>query len=272
MKKIDIHCHTTKRKLKDIIPQSAFLDEIVSEMKIHEIERTVVLATYFPHRQSGTSNFRLSYWIKDKPEFYMFGSLDFEHYYFQGFNELEELSEAGLIKGIKLYTCYQEIDLHSDKMQKIVDLAAKHQLPVMFHSGYSYSTMRTLGRLSISAPVTPADLEFLMRKNAGVNFIISHLSKPFLPELIRVASANRNVYSDMSGLIDSKYDREEIPDAADDVRRFVGECGPQKLLFGTDFPVQTHEDSIHFIEEAMKGYSLKNKEDVYYNNAKRLIR
>ena len=50
-----------------------------------------------------------------------------------------------------------------------------------------------------------------------------------------------------------------------------GECGPKRLLFGTDFPVQTHEDSILLIEESMKTYSDQDKQDVYHDNAARIL-
>ena len=91
MKKIDMHCHTSPREIEGIIPKSATIAQITAEMKKHEIERTVLLATYFPHKGSGISNFRLHDWIEGNKKFLMFGSLDFEHYFYQGYNELEEM-------------------------------------------------------------------------------------------------------------------------------------------------------------------------------------
>jgi len=267
-----MHCHTTNRKMKDIVPKSAFLDEILEQMKIHDIEKTVVLATYFPHRESGISNFRLYNWIRDRPEFYMFGSLDFEHYFYQGINELEELAVMNVLKGIKIYTCYQEIDVNSEKFGEIISLARKNTIPLMLHSGYSYLAMRKNNRVSFAEPITPKTLEPAIQDNPDVNFIISHLAAPFLDQLIDVAKKNSNLYADMSGLIDSKFDRGKIPRSVQDIKRFLGECGPVRLLFGTDFPVQIHEDAVYFVEEAMKKYSLKDKQDVYYNNARRLLK
>jgi predicted TIM-barrel fold metal-dependent hydrolase len=272
MRKIDIHCHTTNRKVKDTIPKSAFLDEIVKEMKHNDIEKTVVLATYFPHRQSGVSNFRLYNWIRDKPEFNMFGSLDFEHYFYQGLNELEELAGMNALKGIKIYTCYQKVDVKSKKFKEIISIARKNSIPLMLHSGYSYTAKRVHNQVSFEKPVTPFDIEYAIKANRDVNFIISHLAAPFLDQLVQVARRNSNVYSDMSGLIDSKFGKDGIPQSIDEIKRFLGECGPARLLFGTDFPVQTHKDAIYFVEEAMKNYSLDDKQNVYYNNARRLLR
>jgi len=272
MRKIDIHCHTTNRKLEDILPKSATLDTILEEMHKHDIEKTVVLATYFPHRASGISNFRLLHWIRGIPRFNMFASLDFEHYFYQGINELTELAEGNLIKGIKLYTCYQNIDLKSPNFKEIISIAKNHKLLLMFHCGYSYSCMRHYGRITVTESVKPSHLDFLIKNNPEVNIIISHLAQPFTDELIVLAKKYPNVYSDTSGLIDSKFSRHKIPESIEDIKKFLGECGPKRLLFGTDFPVQTHEDSIFFAEEAMKEYSFPDKQDVYYNNARRLIR
>lgn len=271
MKKIDLHCHTSNRRLKEVAEEDATLDRIVERMQEHEVERTVVLATYFPHKGSGITNFRMLDWIKGREEFVMFGSLDFEHYFYQGLNELEEMSERGLMSGIKIYTCYQDIDLDSSKFQRVVNIAEKHQLPMMFHSGYSYASKRKYGRATIAKVAKPTNIERVALRNPDVNFVISHMGKPFFDELIDVVGRNENIHTDMSGLIDSKYDREEIPETVEQIKRFVYECGAGKMLFGTDFPVQTHEDSVHFIEEGMKGFSEEDKARVYYRNAKSLL-
>src|SRR3989338_6912632 len=88
---IDIHCHTTNRPLPETIDQSATIDTIVQKMNQYNISRTCLIASYFPHKQSGISNYRLAHWINNDPRFALFGSLDFEHYFYQGYNELEEL-------------------------------------------------------------------------------------------------------------------------------------------------------------------------------------
>src|SRR3989338_539218 len=239
MKKIDIHCHTTPRKLEDLVVASASLDTIAEKMQEHNIEKTVLLASYFPHKQSGISNYRLYHWIHNRQEFLMFGSLDFEHYFNQGYNELEELAASHALHGIKIYTCYQNIDLQSEKMQRVAQLAEKHTLPLMFHVGYSYSAMRTTGKISIANTITPKDIAEIAQQYPRLPIIIAHMGKPFFDQLIEGVKNTENLYADMSGLIDSKHDRSEIGESLEAIQRFVQECGSKKLLFGSDFPVQT---------------------------------
>lgn len=272
MKKIDIHCHTTNRKVKGVLPPSADVGSIQKLMYKYDISNTNLLATYFPHKASGISNYRLLHWMKNYNNFTMFASLDFEHYYYQGYNEIEELASNNLINGIKIYSGYQQIDLNSDKFINILDLAENNKLTVMFHGGYSYSSMRKYGKVSIANTILPNDLTEIVKRHPSIPFIISHLSKPFLTELIDLVKFTDNVYSDMSGLIDSKFEKSDIPNCIEQIKRYLGECGPERLLFGTDFPVQTHKDSIYMLDEAMKTYSISDQELVYYKNSEVILK
>ncbi len=278
MKKIDIHCHVSKRKIRDVVPEAADIPHIMKEMKKWDVEKVVLLATYFPHKSSGVSNYRLKDWMGHIPsplndDFFMFGSLDFDHYFYQGYNELEELCLVRSIFGIKIYTCYQNIDINGDHFKMVLNLARENNLPLMFHTGYSYASMRKYGRSTVGTPHDASSLEIVAKENPDLDMIFSHMSKPFFHEMVRVAKENDNVYTDMSGLIDSAFDKGEIPICIEEIKTFLGECGSEKLLFGTDFPVQTHEHSVTFIEEAMKtGWKRKDRENVYYNNAFNILR
>lgn len=278
MKKIDIHCHTTNRLVNDVIHPDASMGVISSLMDTYDIEYTVLLASYFPHKQSGISNFRLLNWIKEAESgyisnFLMFGSLDFEHYFYQGLNELEELATKyrEYMYGIKIYTCYQDINITSKKFTEVMELARKFNLPVMFHAGVSYAAYRKYGKKTIARMYGATELRVVAKMYPEINFIFSHLSKPDFNQMVMVAKECPNVYSDVSGLIDSKYNMREITDCIRRVKTFVNECGPEKLLFGTDFPVQSHVHSVYFVERGMEGFSSDDKQLVYSENARRIL-
>ncbi len=260
-KKIDIHCHTTNRVLRGMCQTTATLDDISALMEEFNIEKTVLLATYFPHHKSGISNFRLYNWIKERPEFLLFGSLDFEHYFYQGLNELEELAEMGVLMGIKIYSVYQ--DVGKKELEIVARLAAKYKLPMIFHAGYGHGLNGPEAQLTRASDVAwVSDI---------TPIIVSHMANPAIDDLIETVKTYKNVYTDMSGLMNSVVDTAEFPTAVLKVKRFLKECGPEKLLFGTDFPVQNHADSVRIIEEAMVGYSDEDKAKVYYGNAARLL-
>ncbi len=286
MNKIDIHAHITNRPVEGITYKDATIKTLEQEMIKHDVEKAVLLATYFPHRGTGISNFRMLDWIKNHkntnfkgftvqglrfdyvvPKFLFFGSLDFEHYFFQGLNELEELAQRKELSGIKIYTSYQHIDLKGENFKQILKLAEQHKLPLMFHMGYTHTNNKT--ERFIAGEVKPSELEFIAQN--GQNIILCHLAKPFTEDLIEVVKRNKTIYADSSGLINSHDEKEDIPNSIELLKKFLVECGPEKLLFGTDFPVQTYRDSVFMIDEAMKNYSEQDKKRVYYDNAQRLV-
>lgn len=287
-KKIDIHCHTTPRKLGNVKHNDASMDRVRNEACHWNIEKTVLLASYFPHKGTGISNYRLADWIwtrrateliwnqnvreADKQDkFLMFGSLDIESYFLQGMNELEELASKRRIQGIKIYTGYQNIDLHGQKIRDVLTFAQEQLLPVAFHCGYSHGAMRTTGKPSYTDFVKPSEVASITR-HYDIPTIICHMGKPFLDDLIQTINTHQNIYTDMSGLLASKYEQNLIPQATEEIRRFLGECGPEHLLFGTDFPVQTHHDSIRMLDKALEGYSPDEKDLVYYKNVEKMLR
>src|SRR3989344_5098858 len=221
MKKIDIHCHSTPRKLQDVVPESASISAISAKMEEHEIEKTALLASYFPHKSSGISNYRLQHWIKEEPQFMLVGSLDIEHYFQQGYNELEELGNEGTLSGIKIYTCYQQIDLASEKLQQVGRLAERYQLPIMFLVGYSYTSMRTTGEISIANLIRPSDIARYAEQHPTIPIILAHMGKPFFEELVQVVNSIPTLYTDMSGLIDSKFDQADKEGCVREIRKFL---------------------------------------------------
>ena len=65
----------------------------------------------------------------------------------------------------------------------------------------------------------------------------------------------------MSGLLSSKYEENSIPELCSKIKLFYNDFGADKFLFGTDFPVQTHEHSVKLIIEDSIG-DVASQEDL----------
>jgi predicted TIM-barrel fold metal-dependent hydrolase len=154
----------------------------------------------------------------------------------------------------------------------------------MFHGGVSYMLWKALGvqqvlTLATTPPAdatrepykTPQEFEQVAQAFPSVNIIVSHLCKPFFTQMIEVLKRNDNLFTDISGILDSKLDQDYKAACVEQIKRVVGECGPDKVMFGTDFPVQTHEDSVYFIEQAMQAYPAEDRQKVYFDNANKII-
>lgn len=279
MRKIDIHCHATNRPLSHTVPKFANIHAIACEMGKYDIAATLLLASYFPDPYSagnhgtGISNFRMRDWI-DRTEFwdisfFMFGSLDFNHYFYQGINELEEMAERKLIRGVKIYTGYQNILMHD--LEKVIHLCSKYHLPIMFHTGSCSGRMELVG---LEGHVGIKALDYFLEKYEDVTFIYTHMCNPLtFPMLSERIKRYKNLHTDMSGLIHSGKDDHEIPECIELVKKFYGECGVGQFMWGTDFPIQTHEHSVLIAEQALRGVASEvEMEQFYYGNAAKILK
>lgn len=268
--KIDVHCHTTNRPLAHTVDSDATLNAIARHAREHNVMWTLLLATYFPRKGTGITNFRMRNWIDSRNQdhnafdrFIMFGSLDFEHYYKQGLNELEEMADRKMIHGVKVYAGYQDID--PEKLRRVLELCRQYKLPVMAHTGDCIGTRGAYGDIR--------GWDGLVEKFHDLNFLYSHLCNPFLDYIIERVKRYPNVFTDISGLIHSGKESDKLDDAVEYVKKFYDSCGIGQLMFGTDFPVQTHADSVYIARQALQNRITDDEARLfYYDTASRLLR
>jgi len=249
---IDVHCHVTAKNL---------MNNIIDLERNNDIQSIFLLPTYFPKKGNGVSNFRLYHNIKDKNKFKMYLSLDFS-YFWMYYNEMIELldDDRDKIVGIKIYTGYQDnIDLESKEMNLILELAAKYDLPIMFHTGYTKGDSRH----NIYYCSKLIDLIENSPKN---KFILAHLSNPSTNDLINMMNTFDNVYTDISGLME---DSERFDENDRDLFMHVfNSVDKTKILYGSDYPVQTHEQTNKLLDLL----SEEDKNLIKYGNAMKLFK
>lgn len=98
-------------------------------------------------------------------------------------------------------------------LRPVLESAREYALPVMIHTGdFSYS-----------APLLMADMA---RAFPDVAFILAHMgSIAFVLDAIEAAKTFSNIYLETSGMTSPSM-----------LRRAVAECGPRRILFGSDYP------------------------------------
>ena len=236
-RKIDWHYHLSGRNVK--------LDVIALEDYTLTMDEVYVMASYFPENRSGLSNYNLYYHLKDIEKTKLYLSLDFEHYFYQGYNEMVSILEESPDKiiGIKIYTGYQDINLlmdmndkFSEELEMVLELAKKYNLYIMFHTGYLKGNKEMFN---------PKDIEDIVRENSDIKFIFAHMSNPFDLELIQMLNRYDNLYTDISGLVDRK---KEISETKKYVKKIYDNVeDKEKFLFGTDYPMQDYETTLNFV-------------------------
>ncbi|RDY72715.1 amidohydrolase [Halobacillus trueperi] len=168
--------------------------------------------------------------------------------------------------GIKIYLGYYPFYAYNDIYQPVYDLAAAYEVPVVFHTGDTYSER---GLLKYSHPLT---LDEVAVSRRDVNFVMAHLGDPWVLTGAEVVYKNRNMFADLSGwLVGTKkeLDARLADNHFDHVRHALTYCDHyEKLLFGSDWPLVPIKDYAEFIGAFIPS---KHVEDVFYENACRVF-
>lgn len=283
---IDVHAHTSVRTMRNLHVTDASLEAIEQAAVKYGIERLLILATYFPFKRSGLYNYELLDRIAGKKRFDAIGSLDVTNAFETGLDELSLLCDTERFAGIKLYPGYQNFQMDDPRVARVLQLAQQHQLPVTIHGGELHhccsAQRRHSGDLACGNHFCWIDqLGHLAHPNAfrsairtfpDVTFVIAHLANPFFEDLRELMRACPNVVTDLSGQLVSGSS-EDTPnyrcELVTELMKFLREVpnGEERLLFGSDFPIQSFEDTIALVEALQVSDEIKA--NIFRHNALR---
>jgi predicted TIM-barrel fold metal-dependent hydrolase len=171
-----------------------------------------------------------------------------------------ELQRENVV-GLKIYAGYYHYYVYDKIYGPIYELASHYHLPVVIHSGDTYSDR---GLLRYSHPLAVDELAVTHR---DITFVIAHLGCPWVMDTAEVVYKNENVYSDFSGLVVGDQELGECieePLFLNQMRSGMVYSGYKKYLFGSDWPLTKLKPYIDF---AKKIIPEKHHDDFFYNNA-----
>jgi uncharacterized protein len=175
---------------------------------------------------------------------------------------LENEIQKPNVVGIKIYLGYYPFYAYDEVYEPVYRLAAKYQLPVVFHTGDTYSER---GFLKYSHPLA---IDEVAVKNRDVNFMMAHFGDPWTITGAEIIYKNPNVYADLSGLIvGTEVDLKQKSEGRflDHLRHaLVFADSYDKLLFGTDWPLIPIAPYIEFIKNLIPE---EFHEQVFYSTA-----
>ncbi|PIR94162.1 hypothetical protein COT97_02965 [Candidatus Falkowbacteria bacterium CG10_big_fil_rev_8_21_14_0_10_39_11] len=287
---IDIHAHTSTHKMWNLHTEDASIERLQDEACRLEVKKIVVLATYFPFKGTGLCNRDMLERVKGDDLFIVFGSLDVMNNLVGGLKELDELAAADLIRGIKLYPGYQAFSPSDSEVFPVYEIANKYNLPVMFHGGELHhccpSDDRNRGQYKCKqnpCPINiyqhlshPDRLRQAVESFPNVKFIVSHLANPYFEALRKLMSEFGNVYTDISGQFVSGNSQENEDTLeyrtflVKEINKFVEvPNGIERIMFGTDFPIQSYDDSVWLVEHL--NLTPVEKANIYCFNAEKVL-
>ena len=147
-------------------------------------------------------------------------------------DEMVEGREHLGMRGIKLMPMYAGFSPQDPELDDLWRYAARNELPVLLHTGTTFVDQAPLDC------TLPRHLDAVAIKFPDCRIIMAHLGHPYEGETVAVIRKHPNVYSDISGL---HYRPFQLYHSL----MLVQEYGVwNKLLFGTDYPVTTVDDTL----------------------------
>ncbi|MDF2682683.1 MAG: amidohydrolase [Brevibacillus sp.] len=178
-------------------------------------------------------------------------------------SRLEADLQKPTVVGLKIYLGYYPFYAYDSVYDPVYELAAKYQVPVVFHTGDTYSER---GLLKYSHPLT---LDEVAVKHRKVNFMMAHFGDPWVLDGAEVVYKNRNMFADLSGLmVGDAANCQRLKDSPlffAHLRHAITYCDHyDKFLFGTDWPLAPVKPYIQFVQELIPA---EHHEDVFYKTA-----
>jgi predicted TIM-barrel fold metal-dependent hydrolase len=169
------------------------------------------------------------------------------------------------VKAFKVRLGYVKASAESPVFDKLYDYAESERLPVLFHTG---DTAFSTGDLARSHPLT---LDGLANKREELTIILCHFGNPWFEDVAELIYKHPNVYADISGLITGGAYAEKY---AEWLAKKISEAiyfaaGTDKVIFGTDYPVTKHSETLALVRRLEVDEGDKGK--ILWRNAKRVF-
>jgi predicted TIM-barrel fold metal-dependent hydrolase len=261
---IDCHVHLNNYHEDEPVSLERSLERLQTAMQQAGVSYALVLTSYLvsPHRPSTADVVRA---VERVDSLGVVAGISYLNYRQRDLRELADFLGAGLVKGLKLYPGYEPFYPHSERLKVVYDLAEEFDVPVMIHSGDTYTPK---GKVKYAHPL---EIDEVAVDHPNVKFVICHLGNPWLVDCMEVVYKNQNVYADFSGLILGDFTEafeDYMEEQIGEVILYAGE--PRKFLFGTDWPICSMKSYVAFVRQLK--LSPPDLHAIMYENTRRLFR
>ena len=184
------------------------------------------------------------------------------------FGRVADALATGRVVALKGYLGYLHYDPGHPTYRRYFELAEKHDLPVVFHTGDTFSPY---AKLKYSHPL---NIDEVAVDHPQVRFVMAHLGNPWTLDAAEVIYKNVNVWADLSGIVigDSQdlAAQEDLADSVDRIQKAIRYCGrPNRFLYGTDWPLVPMTAYRDFVAGIIPA---DYRDLVFRENAERLFR
>jgi predicted TIM-barrel fold metal-dependent hydrolase len=240
---IDVHTHLNNYHIERVVSAEECLDNLQATMTANQVDYALILTSYMvnEHRPSLKKVIDLT---KDRKNLGVVAAVSYLNYKEKDLREIADYLKDGLVKGLKLYPGYEPFYPHDKRLQVVYDLAVEFDVPVMFHSGDTYSPK---GKIRFSHPIHIDDVAV---DNPELKIVICHVGNPWIKDCMEVVYKNKNCYADVSGLVLGDFTDHFEMYMKNELKEMILYAGePKYLLYGTDWPISSMKSYLSFINQ-----------------------
>jgi hypothetical protein len=238
---IDCHVHLNNYHENDFRPIVESATDLFRSMEENGVAHAVVLTSYVANPQRPRVEDVLAT-IGDDPRISVVEGLRWRGNERTDLFEMEERIRAGAVRGIKMYPGYDRYAINDPSLESFFRLAAKYDVPVMIHTGDTYSRHAKV-RQAHPLLVDDVAVDF-----PDVKFVMCHLGNPWLDDTAEVLYKNDNVFADISGLTLGDFSVEFERHTLERVREMIQFMGDpsRQLMYGSDWPLVGMKSYVRF--------------------------
>ena len=262
---IDCHIHINQYELmKKVSSLEERLNMLQTEMMSNNVDYALILSSYIVNEER-PSTWQIIQAIKKYDNLGVVAGFSLDNHTDEDLKNYRKWIKDGLVKGLKIYAGYEHYYPYDERYQKVYDACIEFDVPVMIHTGDTYSEK---GKLRYARPL---NLDEVAVDNPELKIVLCHLGNPWIQDAQEVIYKNKNVYADISGLVIGEFDHYFEKMMRDRVAELINYAGePRYLLYGTDWPISTMDSYLNFVVK------LKIKREyrdlLMYKNAKSLFK
>ncbi|OLE45271.1 MAG: amidohydrolase, partial [Thaumarchaeota archaeon 13_1_20CM_2_39_11] len=230
---IDCHVHLNHYEGTKYLPLEERKELLLHTMQDGNVDHSIILSSYKvnPDRPSTEQLIEIS---KKHDNLSVVAGFSIDGHNDDDFQDCRKWLKDGLIRGMKLYCGYEHYYPYDKRYQRVYDLCIEYDVPVMIHTGDTFSSK---GKLKYSHPL---NIDEIAVDNPELKIIICHIGNPWIQDCEEIIYKNKNAYADISGLVLGEFSHYFEDYMVDKVREFLNYAGePRYLLYGSDWPLSS---------------------------------
>lgn len=239
--RVDCHVHLNDYHTVESAPTHENVRRLAEQMDKHALDHCMVLTSYLVNEDRPSAQ-RVLELVGGDPRIHVVEGVPVTGA--PEWDAIEERLRARRTWGLKIYPGYEHAYPSDPAFEPVYRLAARHRVPVMVHTGDTYARH---AKLKFAHPL---EVDEVAVDHPDVQFVLCHMGNPWFRDAAEVIYKNQNVSADISGLVLEEFTAPLEKMMREDLEHAILYTGdPDKILFGTDWPLVRMAPYLRFVEQ-----------------------